>query len=118
MSPAGTQHAGLIGVADAQVGDGEREDGAALLGPVETWSAGELDDLAAGKEVHATRGAKITSWREAERVLAGFDDGLTDQGPTAGPASLVGLQIAHDKNWTAPAPAAPAPAPAKAEEQK
>ncbi len=77
-----------------------------------------LDDLAAGKEVHATRGAKITSWREAERVLAGFDDGLTDQGPTAGPASLVGLQIAHDKNWTAPAPAAPAPAPAKGEEQK
>ena len=48
MSPAGTQHAGLIGVADAQVGDGEREDGAALLGPVETWPAGELDDLAAG----------------------------------------------------------------------
>ena len=45
MSPAGTQHAGLIGVADAQVGDGEREDGAALLGPVETWPAGELDDL-------------------------------------------------------------------------
>lgn len=38
---------GLIGVADAQVGDGERENGAALLGPVETWPAGELDDLAA-----------------------------------------------------------------------
>ena len=49
MSPAGTQHVGLIGVADAQVGDGEREDGAALLGPVETWPAGELDDLAAGR---------------------------------------------------------------------
>lgn len=53
VSPAGTQHAGLIGVADAQVGDGEREDGTALLGPVETWPAGELDDLAAGGLEHA-----------------------------------------------------------------
>ena len=30
------------------------------------------------------------TWREAERVLAGFPDGLADEGPSAGPASLVG----------------------------
>lgn len=69
-----------------------------------------VDDLAAGTLVTATRGAEITSWREAERVLAGFDDGRTDQGPPAGPASLLGLTIARDNDWHAPDPAnLPAP---------
>jgi NADH-quinone oxidoreductase subunit E len=62
-----------------------------------------VDDLRAGKEVRSTRGPRICTWREAERVLAGFDDGLADEGPAAGPATLVGLQIARDKNWRAPA---------------
>lgn len=61
-----------------------------------------VDDLAAGRQVVADRGATITSWREAERVLAGFPDGRADEGPSAGPESLLGLQIAHEKNWTAP----------------
>ncbi len=61
-----------------------------------------VDDLRAGKEVHSTRGPKLCTWREAERVLAGFNDGQADQGPAAGPASLVGLSIANDKGWTAP----------------
>jgi NADH-quinone oxidoreductase subunit E len=61
-----------------------------------------VDDLREGKEVRATRGARITSWREAERVVAGFNDGLTDEGPSAGPASLVGLGIARENGWTAP----------------
>jgi NADH-quinone oxidoreductase subunit E len=61
-----------------------------------------VDDLRAGQEVHSTRGPKICTWREAERVLAGFDDGLADEGPAAGPASLVGLNIARAKNWSAP----------------
>ena len=66
-------------------------------------SAVELvDDLQAGKKVRSTRGPAICTWREAERVLAGYNDGLADMGPTAGPASLVGLQIARDKDWTAP----------------
>jgi NADH-quinone oxidoreductase subunit E len=52
-------------------------------------SATELvDDLREGKEVHSTRGPRIVSWREAERVLAGFPDGLADDGPSAGPARL------------------------------
>lgn len=63
-----------------------------------------IDKLRNDEEVHSTRGARITSWREAERVLAGFPDGLADEGPTAGPASLVGLEIAHDEGWTAPDP--------------
>jgi NADH-quinone oxidoreductase subunit E len=61
-----------------------------------------VDDLRAGKEVRSTRGPKLVTWREAERVLAGFPDGLADEGPSAGPASLVGLKIARDKKWTAP----------------
>jgi NADH-quinone oxidoreductase subunit E len=61
-----------------------------------------VEDLRAGKEVHSTRGPKICTWREAERVLAGFPDGRADDGPAAGPASLVGLGIARERGWTAP----------------
>ena len=35
-------------------------------------------------------------------MLAGFPDGLADEGPSAGPASLVGLKIAREQGWTAP----------------
>ena len=66
-------------------------------------SATELvDDLRAGTEVHSTRGPRIVTWREAERVLAGFSDDLADEGPSAGPASLVGLGVARENGWTAP----------------
>lgn len=61
-----------------------------------------VDSLRAGDEVTATRGATICSWREAERVLAGFPDGRVDEGPAAGPASLVGLELARDRGWRAP----------------
>lgn len=54
-----------------------------------------VEDLRAGRPVAATRGASITSWREAERVLAGFEDGRVDEGPAAGEASLAGLRIAR-----------------------
>ena len=66
-------------------------------------SAVELvDALRAGEEVHSPRGARITSWREAERVLAGFPDGLADEGPTSGPESDLGLAIAEVRGWHAP----------------
>ena len=66
-------------------------------------SAVELvDDLREGKEVRSTRGPRVVTWREAERVLAGFPDDLADEGPAAGPASLVGLGIARTNGWTAP----------------
>ncbi len=66
-----------------------------------------VDDLRSGAELRSTRGARICTWREAERVLAGFPDGRADEGPTAGPASLVGLKIARDRGWTAPHPDEP-----------
>jgi NADH-quinone oxidoreductase subunit E len=55
-----------------------------------------VDNLRAGREVTASRGAKICSWRDAERVLAGFPDGRADEGPSAGPASLAGLDTLEE----------------------
>jgi NADH-quinone oxidoreductase subunit E len=61
-----------------------------------------VDDLRAGVEVRSPRGATISTWREAERVLAGFPDGRADEGPSGGDATLVGLRLARSHNWTAP----------------
>ncbi len=61
-----------------------------------------VDDLRAGTEVTSTRGPRICTWREAERVLAGFPDGRVDEGPAAGAASLLGLRIADERGWSAP----------------
>lgn len=75
-----------------------------------------IDKLAAGEEVQSTRGATITSWRNTERVLAGFPDGRADEGPAAGEPSLRGLRIANERGWHAPDPASiPAPEPAEEE---
>ena len=77
-----------------------------------------VDDLRAGKEVRSTRGPRLCTWREAERVLAGFEDDLADEGPAAGPASLAGLAIARERGWTAPSgreSGARAPLPASPE---
>ena len=58
-------------------------------------SATELvDALRAGETVASPRGAPVTSWREAERVLAGFEDGRVDEGPAVAGPSLAGLEIA------------------------
>ena len=61
-----------------------------------------VDDLRSGVPVTSTRGPRICTWREAERVLAGFPDDRADEGPAAGPASLTGLQIARERGWAAP----------------
>jgi NADH-quinone oxidoreductase subunit E len=61
-----------------------------------------VDDLRSGTDVHSTRGPRLCTWREAERILAGFPDDLADEGPAAGPASLVGLKIAREQGWKAP----------------
>src|SRR3954467_14137427 len=60
-----------------------------------------VDDLREGKEVRSTRGPRICTWREVERVLAGSPDDRVDEGPGPGPASLVGLEIAREQGWTA-----------------
>jgi NADH-quinone oxidoreductase subunit E len=57
-----------------------------------------VDDLRAGKVVKPTRGAdQVVTWKEASRVLAGFSDGKAGEGPSAGPASLLGLEISGGK---------------------
>jgi NADH-quinone oxidoreductase subunit E len=61
------------------------------------------DDLRAGNKVAPTRGpSRLCTWREAARVLAGFNDGLATEGPAAGPATIAGLSIAKSHGWTAP----------------
>jgi NADH-quinone oxidoreductase subunit E len=62
-----------------------------------------VDRLRAGEPVQASRGAQITSWREAERVLAGFPDGRADEGVAAAGPTLLGLNIARERGWSAPA---------------
>ena len=53
------------------------------------------DGLRSGAPVTPTRGAsKVCSFKQVSRVLAGFHDGLADEGVGAGPASLAGLRVA------------------------
>src|SRR5215467_14717992 len=63
------------------------------------------DDLRAGNQVTPTRGpGRLVTWREAARILAGFNDDQATDGPAAGPADLIGLEIAKEHGWTAPEP--------------
>jgi NADH-quinone oxidoreductase subunit E len=62
-----------------------------------------VDALRAGTPVRPTRGPnRVSTFKEVSRVLAGFPDGHADEGVGAGPASLLGLRIAHEQGWTAP----------------
>ncbi len=71
-----------------------------------------VEDLRSGKDVAPTRGAaKVCSFKEVSRVLAGFHDGRADEGVGAGPATLLGLKIAKERGWAAPAGAAAADVP-------
>ena len=63
-----------------------------------------VDDLRAGQNVTPTRGpSRLCTWKQANRILAGFGDGQAAEGPSAGPASLVGLELAKERGWKAPA---------------
>ena len=63
-----------------------------------------VDALAAGADVVPTRGAaKVCTFKQVSRVLAGFPDGRADEGSGSGPASLQGLRIARANGWSAPA---------------
>ena len=62
-----------------------------------------VDDIRAGADVTPTRGPnKLCTWKQANRILAGFGDGHAAEGPSAGPASLVGLKLAKERGWKAP----------------
>jgi NADH-quinone oxidoreductase subunit E len=57
-----------------------------------------VDDLRAGREVRPTRGPRLRTFTEVSRVLAGFPDDLAHEGPSAGPATLLGLEIAREQS--------------------
>ena len=59
--------------------------------------------LERGEDVAPTRGPEtVPTFRENERLLAGFEDGLADEGVGAGEPSLLGLRIARERGWTVP----------------
>jgi NADH-quinone oxidoreductase subunit E len=62
-----------------------------------------VDELRAGTPVAPTRGpSRVRTFKEISRVLAGFHDGLADEGVGDGPASVVGLELAKENGWEAP----------------
>ncbi|WP_122262838.1 NADH-quinone oxidoreductase subunit NuoE [Ornithinimicrobium cerasi] len=62
-----------------------------------------VDRLRAGEDVTPTRGpSRVCSFKQVSRVLAGFHDGLADEGVGAGEASLRGVRLAKEQGWTAP----------------
>ena len=63
---------------------------------------GFVEELRTGTPVQSTRGPVVGTWRENERVIAGFNDGRAGEGPSGGPASLRGTEIARERGWTAP----------------
>ncbi len=63
-----------------------------------------IDRLEAGQEVVPSRGATIRDFQANERTLAGFDDGLADQGPAADDLMLAGLRRAKELGQQAPPP--------------
>jgi NADH-quinone oxidoreductase subunit E len=58
-----------------------------------------VDALRSGAEVAPTRGApRLVTWKEAERIMAGFPDDQAALGHTAGNATLAGLRIAREQD--------------------
>jgi NADH-quinone oxidoreductase subunit E len=96
-------------------------------GPVMTANWEFLDDmdvpralevverLRAGEEVFSTRGPRIGTFVEIERTLAGFEDGLAQEGGKDS-RMLAGLTYARENGMAAPEPPAQSPlATAKSE---
>jgi NADH-quinone oxidoreductase subunit E len=64
-----------------------------------------VDELRGGKEVQSTRGPAICTFKQAERILAGFEDpreGVVAGGGAAGHASLAGLLVSQGRTPTGP----------------
>ncbi len=63
-----------------------------------------VDATRAGNPPPPTRGpSSLCTFKQASRVLAGFPDGRANEGVQAGPATLVGLEIAKSRGDDAPA---------------
>ncbi|MDQ1688291.1 MAG: NADH-quinone oxidoreductase subunit [Frankiaceae bacterium] len=67
-------------------------------------SARELvDALRGGNPPAPTRGPdSLCTFKQVSRLLAGFDDGRSGEGVAAGPATLIGLDIAKQRGDDAP----------------
>ena len=64
-----------------------------------------VDDLQAGVPVRPSRGpSRVCTFKQVSRTLAGFPDGLADEGVGAGGPSLEGLKLARANGWSAPKP--------------
>jgi NADH-quinone oxidoreductase subunit E len=72
-----------------------------------------IEKLQAGEEVVSTRGPRIGTFEEIERMLAGFDDGLASA-PAVDDRMLAGLRIAQEKGMRAPDAPAESPLVAQA----
>jgi NADH-quinone oxidoreductase subunit E len=44
----------------------------------------------------------VCTWKQASRVLAGFNDGRAGEGVQAGEETLRGLRLAQENGWEAP----------------
>jgi NADH-quinone oxidoreductase subunit E len=66
-----------------------------------------VDDLRAGARVKASRGPVVATFKETERILAGFEDPRPDAlagGGPAGHATLAGLRLTQGRQPTGPTP--------------
>ncbi|MDJ0391825.1 NADH-quinone oxidoreductase subunit NuoE [Rhodococcus sp. G-MC3] len=69
-----------------------------------------VDALRSDEAVVPTRGASLCTFRETERILAGFPDdrlGAVHAGGTAGAPTLAGLRIAQQSGMSAPVASTP-----------
>ncbi|MDP9395456.1 MAG: NADH-quinone oxidoreductase subunit NuoE [Actinomycetota bacterium] len=55
-----------------------------------------VEGIRAGAPPAPTRGPRLCTFRQVSRVLAGFSDGLADEGPSGGPATLAGVHLADE----------------------
>ena len=67
-----------------------------------------VEKLRAGEPVMSTRGPRIGTFQEIERLLAGFDDGLANEGGKDA-RMLAGLDYAKQHGMSAPAGPAQSP---------
>jgi NADH-quinone oxidoreductase subunit E len=54
-----------------------------------------VDDARAGRPIQSTRGPVVRSFGDAERTIAGIDDGLTAEGDHRDDRTLAGLRLAQ-----------------------
>jgi len=64
-----------------------------------------VDALRRGEKPHPTRGAALTDFRTVELELAGIfpDLAASVEGPSEAPETLLGVTMAGDRGWAAPA---------------